>query len=492
MGIGKAVGIQTQVDLRLIFYLCKNLLIFDIFEANHIILMRILFFYCFALLCTSLVAQQQPHRSSFFQNDKKTFTFWDHSAEEPVTIINDTLWLKGFDMQAQRIPPFSSNTSLHVFKKLVVLDTTTYLINNGGGEILQYNQDSLLRIDSSMPHKNQFGGVVFPYQNNFYHYGGYGLFTNKNILIRYDKSEGDWYLVHTGAKKPKPGYAIGRNIDNYLYVICPLNPAANDTNTSNTLSEIYRFDFTTNNWQYVGTTNLQLRSNSSTYTYGDFLYVKGKNGVLYEIDFVANTYRTYSSNKRYFSGDYSQLFHIDPVTNTLYFRSADNQQRMIYKKLSAAEFKSQLIATDVLVAENSSFYLLASLGLLLLFLTPVLYKKNKVFPGLVYVQKYQIVKFKGRELLMLEPLEKKVLLFLIERMNAYTLLNDLNDLFLEEGTQLSQAALIKKRDTTLVALSGILEQILNVPQEEILLKKKSDLDKRVKLIRINHKMVRIN
>ena len=73
----------------------------------------------------------------------------------------------------------------------------TYLVHTGCGPVLEYRNDSLVRIDNSFLQLNQLGSSNFIYKNEIYFFGGYGLFTFKNILTKYDFITSEWLLIKT-------------------------------------------------------------------------------------------------------------------------------------------------------------------------------------------------------------------------------------------------------------------------------------------------------
>lgn len=91
---------------------------------------------------------------------------------------------------------------------------------------------ALLKEQINLLHKNQYCGSSFQYNNEIYLFAGYGLFTHKNILTRYDFKLKEWYLVPYKSKEyPNPAayfksILIGENfyvfggytpIDNSVY-----------------------------------------------------------------------------------------------------------------------------------------------------------------------------------------------------------------------------------------------------------------------------------
>ena len=61
----------------------------------------------------------------------------------------------------------------------------TYLVHEGCGPVMEFRNDSLVRIDNSFLQLSQIESSKFVYKNEIYFYGGYGVFTFKNILTKF-------------------------------------------------------------------------------------------------------------------------------------------------------------------------------------------------------------------------------------------------------------------------------------------------------------------
>jgi hypothetical protein len=70
-----------------------------------------------------------------------------------------------------------------------------YFVHTGCGTVFEFRNDSIIRIDNSFEHKSQFMASTFVYKDEIYYFGGYGLFTFKNILTKFDFKTKEWELV---------------------------------------------------------------------------------------------------------------------------------------------------------------------------------------------------------------------------------------------------------------------------------------------------------
>ena len=79
----------------------------------------------------------------------------------------------------------------------------TFYIYHGGGMVYEFRDSSLIRIDDSFPHQNQFGSAMFYYDGSLYAYGGYGYFSHKKYTTRLPLNNPEWFVF---------GYAEGKSI----------------------------------------------------------------------------------------------------------------------------------------------------------------------------------------------------------------------------------------------------------------------------------------
>ena len=77
------------------------------------------------------------------------------------------------------------------FHPVAVSKNQLFFVLDGCGEVYEFKNDTIKRLDNSFDHKNQFGSAMYQYQNKVFMFGGYGLFRLKtfiHILIRKPKN----------------------------------------------------------------------------------------------------------------------------------------------------------------------------------------------------------------------------------------------------------------------------------------------------------------
>ncbi len=219
--------------------------------------------------------------------------FKDAQSQQPVIIINDSLVYKG-----KQLIPFKHTEYPDKISEYLPFEIgkKTYLVHQSCGPVLEFRNDSLVRIDHSFLQKNQYYPVPFTYNNEMYLFGGYGLFTYKNIITRYDFKSGEWNQVQTrGNMIPEPrAVAYSLQDGNTLYVFG--GKTADDDNIPKFKAvqpQLWKLDLPTMTWSYVSQYNPNLLTPfENKIQYKNKLYLL--EGLITEINFTQKTANKYS------------------------------------------------------------------------------------------------------------------------------------------------------------------------------------------------------
>lgn len=118
-----------------------------------------------------------------------------------------------------------------------------YFVDGGCGYVLQLRNDSIVRIDNSFHHRNQFGGAYFLHKGAPYIFGGYGLFSVKNFITHFDPKLKEWYLENQSKiVDPAMTSPYYKEKDN-LYALVNINGSFKNPNfkiTGDTISQMNR------------------------------------------------------------------------------------------------------------------------------------------------------------------------------------------------------------------------------------------------------------
>ncbi len=135
-----------------------------------------------------------------------------------------------------------------------------YIFHESGGKIINYNGSRFSVYHNSAEYRNQYGSLPFLYNKNPHIFGGFGLFTHKNIIAGYDKLQMDWVKVQTKTpinSLPQPRFNLcGGYIGENLFVGPGLGVDETRDNSEShqiQLNDFWRFNFITKEWSMLGT-----------------------------------------------------------------------------------------------------------------------------------------------------------------------------------------------------------------------------------------------
>lgn len=151
---------------------------------------------------------------------QKAFSFYDYQ-KSAFCVLDDSsfIWkynVQGGNWEKEQIDlcidmPFAK--FLDEFLPMSEKGTPVYFVNSGCGVVYMKRNNRVERHDHSFYHKNQFGGAYFMDEGEPRIYGGYGLFTSKNIITRYDTVVREWFMLD--AKDLLPPTGAGNIIQKY-------------------------------------------------------------------------------------------------------------------------------------------------------------------------------------------------------------------------------------------------------------------------------------
>jgi hypothetical protein len=440
-----------------------------------------LFLRLFILLFTSIgTAQTIPKTENicFFQ-DAKT--------GKPITIVNDSLVYKGELKNPTILKHNNYPDALERYKYHFNIKNHTYLVHDGCGPVLEYRNDSIVRIDNSFLQKNQNNASPFLYKNQICLFGGYGLFTTKNIITRFDNKTKEWFRLYN-IEEDKPNERSGA-ISYYnkkgLYILGGWNNNNSVDNSFQEDSKLWYLDFSTLKWEIKGIYNKQLKYFNTEYTFQDenklYLITSYK---IVAIDFLKNRITNYKI------GDliaYNKI-SFDQKTKSLYYlANLSGEVKLILEKVTLKDLLKNQINIEKLYFstwQETALPILIILFTILLFIGIYKWVISKTGKHFVYHQSKNKFYFKSKIISNLDPLEEKILIYLFQNKDTYIQLNQLNG-FLEKENPDNVANVIKKRDLVFASLFVKLNACFMHGENPLVLIKKNDIDKRIKEIKLN-------
>lgn len=418
--------------------------------------------------------------------------FREAKTKQPVLIVNDSLVYKGFAMKriAFKHSEYPARLNEYVFLNI---GTKTYLVHDGCGPVLEYRNDSIVRINDNYIQRNQFGNVHFVYNNEIYFYGGYGLFTYKNILTKYNFIIKDWTEVQTYNEKPESragayNFLIGEN----LYVFGGVTKDENEVSGMKRLdNKIWQLHLPTMQWKCSGTYNqsvIQVETKMIDFN-SKKLYFMAQ--FFSEVDL--KTKKIYTYRRTYFPKLLSSYLEGDNIIGVY-----GEGVKKFYFSYNIKEFKGKLISISdfmrpISETQNVLLYIsITSIGLILLMIA---FKKRlmnvaKPFKGIIYSKKRQSFSYKGKPIL-LEKQEQKILIYILDNFNQYVSLNEINQLFENNGNAETISAVVKRREQAVSGLLIKISKITGIEEDNLILERKNSEDKRIKDILLLPNLLKI-
>ena len=129
---------------------------------------------------------------------------------------------------------------------------------SGSGQVFEvsFTDSTLSRLDGTYQHGFNFDAFQFTRKGAVYSYGGYGFWMENNMLIRFDESAREWFLV-TDAP-----YKVAVDEKNQLARLRWYD-AERDALYVGHYRTLYEYSFTSNTWTAKGRINKELREGSN-------------------------------------------------------------------------------------------------------------------------------------------------------------------------------------------------------------------------------------
>ena len=376
------------------------------------------------------------------------------------------------------------------------------MVEQSGGIVVKYYNRTFERIDESRTHHNQYHSIPFVYEDQIFLLGGYGNFTDKNILTTYSFQNKEWFETKTYGEKPTVirDQVIHAKADDTIYFIgCD---TFEDLKISPQGCWVYSLDLTTKTFSRLG--NLAINSYSDL-AYGHHnpftdkvitqKFVSQDENGLRLFDFKNNTYT--DNYDPQIAQNFSSSNVLNQTGNKLHVLQHNGSYKLDlnlkYKTVSEAIYQSFTGKKYPIYTQKYSNVLYYTVGfVIVLVLLFFVYYARKRFTDYNYVSintKSLEIKHKGKLLTIFDETELKLLFKLANSRGQYMPFADVIDIFKKQTD--SYETLRKKRKHLMTTLSDKFETLLKTNQEPVFIYKIDPEDKRAKRIRLNKHLVRI-
>lgn len=445
--------------------------------------MKKVFIYLLALVFSSFTSAQ---KLKFSQKPK---LIYDYNQKEAILFKNDSVVLKTKQKKEVSIckAAFPGNFSEYLY---INVGGRNIFVHEGCGPVLEFRNDSLIRIDKSFLHRNQFGGSLFAYKKGIYFLGGYGLFTHKKILTKFDFINQEWNLVKTNdANIPTFTNCLSKVIDDNLFVF---GGHTNETANHN----LYILNLKTKEWKVYKS---NIFKNFETIIQNQNKLLEEKNGFylideykMFYLDLKNNSIKKYKNNLVKHS---PENFILKDTVYGIFDIYQDPNYSFTFEKYPLKNHindKNDFIVIDEIYYEDhTELYITICVVFILLIITMYLMIRKKYWfishiykTPFIYSIKNGKLFYKGKSVSVLNNYDRLLLEKQLNHKNNYFALSDLNDLFSDSKQQDTMDVLIKRRETKLNGFIKTIAAVSGLRSEKICAFKKNETDKRIKEIQI--------
>jgi hypothetical protein len=348
-----------------------------------------------------------------------------------------------------------------------------YFVDRGCGIVYKWQHDSIIRIDRSFHHKNQFQGDVFMHNGSPYIFGGYGYFSFKNIMTSFDFSTKEWHKVTT-IGGPIPSGDLNRYAtklkDKLNFIVFKPNYTGDST-------QVFSFDLNKLKWSAIGTLNLKVRFSDffDKTEPSPFLVI---NRFFYYLDYENNKITKYLLPKNL------QIRTIKEYRNKIiafsYSPNSSGYKVLVYNKPDF--FKNKVESRPLLVpfVANFNYSRLTSIiiGFLVLLLSYLI----------IWKRKKRTAKPKALILYEFKKVEVELLNFWLSKPDLKIEMNEINDFVAHDKPSID--TLKKRRETLLKGLKQALDFYLKneLGEEKAISEYLHPQDSRMKILMLHEKV----
>ena len=438
------------------------------------------------------------------QNDKfkgESFLFQDAKTKNAIVIEHDSLYYKNTPLQFQKL---NHTEYPEIISRYISFNINgkNYFTHSGCGPVLEWRNDSLVRIDNSFLHQNQFGATPFVYKNEIYYFGGYGLFTFKNILTKYIYKSKEWMAIQTfGSEFPSLRRDANRILigdDLYIFGGSSENPNDYYFGKINADNIVWKLNLKSMTWHKEGVYHTNIKTDEGYFNFQNknkmYMISRGADNKFIEIDIVNNTIIKYglpsylNIKSCYFDEKTEELV-------VLHFLSTIAKSKIIRLKLNPILINPIQTETFISNPYEKWPYVLTLLVLMsvISYLFYTTKNKNNIInnKSIVFDNNSKQLRFKGKNIDAFDVNESKIIIHLIQNQGDYIPLNSLNFLLEQEEIIENYSSTTKRRENTLNSVVTKLSLITGCNESEIILYRKNPNDKRLKEIKLKDHLIRV-
>lgn len=442
---------------------------------------HLLFLSVFLFLGNLTIAQEL-----FFK--QKPLLFFEEKSKQIIIIENDSLIIKINEKVKIPLKHVDCPKNLRDYVPFTI-KKRNYFVHKGCGVVLEFRNDSIIRIDKSLLHNNQFDAATFIYKDEIYFFGGYGLFTTKNILTKFDFNLKEWVLVTMNIDSaPTLTDAYSIKLNDKFYVFGGYKSV--NSKIIDNEDHVYCLDLKNFSWEKTKTNFFNENKNAELDEKNRFYYkdkiIINKLNELVSVDFNNNKIKRYKNSLPY------PIEYYSLVVNDELFAILDSNNHIkhgyyIFKSFSIKDILKNPTSEEPFYNEERPYYLYGIAGIFILLMLGFLYKKRRYISYYLspivpfqYWQETELLYFKGKKVKHLSEDDIKILNKMALHPNQFISLNEFNEMFTIDYENENYSAIVKRREKKLETFLQMIANVSSYDFHNLLHERKNELDKRIK------------
>lgn len=358
--------------------------------------------------------------------------------------------------------------------------------HEGVGTVYELRNDTILRIDRSFNHRNQYHSSIFGHDNSLYAFGGYGLFETKNLFVCYSNALNEWrQVISNSAIEPRTSHDY-MVTDDALYVFGGFNKI--DADVHQEYKDCWKYQFLSREWVKLGRVNIEYDSDVESED-------NSQSQLLFQTPYILRINIADNLVKRYADRDINVQSHgqFDTSQNKILLSeyvdkmkvfSVHNTNEILHTFLNEIPFYTTESTYTIYFYFAAVFFVLGAI-----YLGYRNRKRKKIRSkfknsqqiigdnGLFYIKNKPLIEyFDGYALTLLTTF--------LERPDEYISLQELDDLCnLDKRASFVSAK--KRRELALSTIKEKLSISLDVDRKSVLIEDRDAEDHRIKKIKLN-------
>jgi hypothetical protein len=329
----------------------------------------------------------------------------------------------------------------------------------------------------------QVESSIFTYNNEIYRYGGYGFFSARDFIIKYDFNTNEWESIETENEiAPTGRFSNFHSIDDDEFIILGGTTVDLKKRENRTLlDDSWTFSFEELRWKFIQSSKYFELYDSFAFTYENKIINRNKNE-MQVFDIKSNKLEIFDINTTFLKND--KRFKVHFFNNKFHFIVTRNNNQKVMVSRNESEFfgpKTREIYLGDKTEFLSVFIIILIIILILFLITKFKRYYNSIF---IYNDK---IKYR-RNFVSISKYEFIVLKEFLKNNNILEN-NIIQDLVNQD--QYDRSHNIRRKNNLIVKLDSKFKYLFNNSSLKFIKTKPSNFDKRYKIYYINLKNSKI-